>query len=341
MQSRKPKLSVAPTKTPYIVYLPSEGLQGEDIPSNITWQDLDVDSIKVTFREPLKVKEIFNASNYEVKKNEVLAKGIEVKGYLGMSFETSKINQIETELPIDYVIQLRNGDQIKEHRNIRLFKPQLRVRLPKNNISIEPKTSYVKGRLDIKNIGRGLLIIRMKAASDSQCKTNTPREYQEWASKFNIDIIEELTALSQEFGQFKPFMDYLVSCNDKEYLDMTDEEKEEFKRKITDLATLLASDRNLLRGFAESYARVLMKNNQFQDALRKVITVYESLVTKDILLLNPLDEVLVENKGSTLKLEILITDNVYDNYKDVILPEIRIEAEPNTRVPIYKMVDWS
>jgi len=341
LMQKKPKLREEITKTPYIVYLPSEGLQGEDIPSNITWQDLDVDSIKVTFHEPLKLKEIFNASIYDVKENEVIAKDIEVKGYLGMSFETSKIDQIETELPVDYVIHLRNGDQIEEHKNIKLFKPQLRVRLPKNNISIEPKTSYVKNRIGIKNIGRGLLIIRIKVASDSQCKISTPREYQEWVSKFNADVTEELTALSQEFRQLQPFMDYLLSCADKEYLELTDEEKEEFKRKLTGLATLLASDRDLLRGLVESYARTLMKNNQFQDALRKVITVYQSLVTKDILLLNPLDEVLVENKGGTLKLEILITDNVYDNYKDVVLPEIKIEAEPNTRLSIYKLVDWS
>jgi len=118
-------------------------------------------------------------------------------------------------------------------------------------------------------------------------------------------------------------------------------EKEEFKNNITNLATLLASDKDFLQSFVESYARALIKNNQFQDALRKVITIYQSLVTKDILLLNPLDEMLIEQKGSTVRLEILITDNVYDNYKDKILPEIKIEADPNTRVPIYKLVDWS
>lgn len=341
MQLSTPKLKETPTKSPYLVYLPSEGLQGEEIPSNIRWQDLDVDSIKVTFRDPLKVKEIFNASDYEIKSNEVLAKGIEVNGYLGMAFETRKVSQIETELPIDYVIQLKNGNKIEVHKNIKLFKPKLRVRLSKNNLSIEKKTGYVKGRLNIKNIGRGLLIIRVRTAGDSQCKIYTPPEYQEWVSKFNADITEELTALSEEFVQFKPFMQYFVSCADKEYLELTNEEKEEFKNKITSLATLLASDKDLLRAFVESYARALMKNNQFQDALRKVITVYQSLVTKDILLLNPLDEMLIEQRGSTVKLEILSTDNVYDNYKDMILPEIKIEAEPNTRVPVHKIVDWS
>jgi len=112
---------------------------------------------------------------------------------------------------MNYVIQLRNGNKIEVNKNIRLFRPKLRVKLSKEYISIEPKTGYVKGRLNIKNIGRGLQIIRIKTAGDSQCKIYTPPDYQEWISKFNADVTEELKAISEKFVQFKPFMEYLVS----------------------------------------------------------------------------------------------------------------------------------
>ena len=49
------------------VYLPEEGLQGEEIPSNITWENVDVDSIQVTFVKPMIVKEVFNTGSFSIK----------------------------------------------------------------------------------------------------------------------------------------------------------------------------------------------------------------------------------------------------------------------------------
>jgi hypothetical protein len=44
LETHKRVNSLKPT---YSVYLPNEGLQGEDIPSNITWENMEVDSIEL------------------------------------------------------------------------------------------------------------------------------------------------------------------------------------------------------------------------------------------------------------------------------------------------------
>jgi hypothetical protein len=327
-------------KPKYFVYLPDEGLQGEEIPSNITWENMEVDSIEVAFNEPMKIKEVFNAASYVIKENKLIARDIEVNGYLGLSFETSKVDSIETDLPVQYSMVLKNKEKIELKRNIKLFKPKLSIQIRKDCISVDPKTGFIDGRLNMKNIGRGLLLIRIRSAKNSQGEIKTPPEYQEFAEKFNNDMEKELTALAEEFVQFKPFLTYLLSCGDKSYLDLTNNEKEDFKKSLEGLARLLASDKALLRGFVESFARVLLKNNQFQEVIRKVIAVYQSLVTKDVLLLNPLDEITVEQDVSKIRLDVLLTDNVYDKYKKIELPTISIKAQPKTRVPIYKLVEW-
>lgn len=205
MSTNKPK-KPAQKEVPYSVYLPNEGLQGEDIPSNITWKsNLAVDSIKIDFSKPLKVKEVFNASNYEVREGEIQAKDIEVNGYLGLSFETEKIDKTEADIPVIYTIHTIGGTEFEVKKTVRLFKPKLRVKLPYGHISVEPKSHYVKGRLKIQNIGRGLLLLKIKAAPESQIKIETPREYKEFAEKFNQDLETEFIELSKEFPAFEPF----------------------------------------------------------------------------------------------------------------------------------------
>jgi hypothetical protein len=288
----------------------------------------------------MKIKEVFNAANYAIKENRIIARDIEVNGYFGLSFETSKVDDIETDLQVQYSMVLKNKEKIELKKNIKLFKPKLKVKIQTDCISVDPKTGFINGRLNMKNIGRGLLLIRIKSAKDSQGEIKTPPEYREFAEKLNKDMEKELTTLAEEFAQFKPFLTHLFSCEDKSYLDLTNNEREEFKKDTESLARILASDKALLRGFVESFARVILKNYQFQEAIRKVIAVYQSLVTKDILLLNPLDEITIEQGVSTIKLEILLTDNVYDRYKEIELPTISIKAQPKTRVPIYKLVEW-
>jgi hypothetical protein len=323
------------------VYMPKEGLQGEDIPSHILWENATINSIEISFGAPFRLKGVFNCSSPEICENRLTVKTVELNGYLGLSFETSKVKDIEVELPVGFRIQFSSGEVIEETKRIRLFKPQLKVVVPaSHNISVDSATGFIKGRLSIKNVGRGLILMRINSTEDSQTKLETPLEYREFAEKFNADIGEELTKLANQFPQFKPFLDYTLSCGDKESLSLTMKEREELARYLTSLANTLANDKALMQGFVEAYAKALAKNTQFIESIRKVVTVYESLVSKDILLLNPLDEVILMGKDSTISLAITLTDNIFDNYKDMELPRINIKSEQGVRIPIYKLVEW-
>ena len=85
-------------------------------------------------------------------------------------------------------------------------------------------------------------------------------------------------------------------------------------------ATTLANDKELLQGFVESYAKAATKNSEYIEAIRRVVKILESMVSYDIFLTNPLDEIVLDGKSKEILLEIAQTDKVFGEYDDIILP---------------------
>jgi hypothetical protein len=323
-----------------LIYLPKEGLQGEDIPSHILWENVKVESVQISFRSPLRFKEIFNAESWETHDNEIIVKKVELDGYVGLSFESSKVSDLEVVVPVNYLINLSDGNMIKETKEIKLFRPQLRLEVQTKAITITPKTGFVKDRIKIKNIGRGTLIMYIFTEEDSPTKLETPLEHREFAEKFLSDLLEELSNLAKKFPQFQSILDDVPKWETKNLLELSDEERDKFAEYINRMANVLASDRDLLQGFVNAYGKALAKNSELIEAVRRVVKLYESLVSKDLLLINPFDEIAVTGKKAEITLKISRTDKVFDLYEDIILPKIELTSSEEVRVPIYKLFEW-
>ena len=322
------------------IYLPNEGLQGENIPSHILWDNMKVESIQVSFRSPLKLKDVFNAECWECHDNNLVVKKVELEGYIGLSFESFKVPDIEVLVPVEFIIRLSDSNVIKRMKEIKLFRPQLKMKIPTKEINIDPKTGFVKGRIGIKNVGRGILIMYISTTEDSSTKLETPQKYKEFAERFLLDLHEELSALGKEFPQFEGLLDEMISWETKDFMKLSPEERDKYIGFVNKLADLLASDKNLLIGFAEAYAKALTRNTELIEAIRKVIKLYESLVSKDILLINPFEEAILTGKKEEIMLKILQTDKVFDTYEDITLPEIELKSSEEIRVPIYRLFEW-
>ena len=321
-------------------YLPDEGLQGETIPSHILWDNMEVKFVQVSFGHPLKLKEVFNAESWEGRDNGVVISKLEVEGYVGLSFESSKVSDLEVTIPVEYLITLSNGDIIKESKKIKLFRPQLALDVPKANVFIDASTGFIKGRIKAKNIGRGLLIMRISTAQDSPIKLETPPEHREFVEKFLSDLQIEMSKLAEEFPVFKPYCDEMLFWDKKEFMELSAEERSKFTQYLNSLASLLASDKKLLLGFAGAYAKAFAKNTELIETVRKVISVYESLVSKDILLVNPLDEAILSDREGDLVLKISQTDKVMGIYDDITLPTIRLASSNAIRIPVHRLFEW-
>jgi hypothetical protein len=323
-----------------LVYLPKEGLQGEDIPSHILWENIKVESVQISFHSPLKFKEVFNAESWEKHKNEVIVKKVELDGYIGLSFESSKVSDLEVIVPVKYLINLLDGNIIEETRQIKLFRPQLKLEVRAKPITITAKTGFVRDRIKIKNIGRGILIMHISTEKNSLTKIETPPEQREFAEKFLSDLIEELSNLAKKFPQFQSVLDDVPKWETRDILELSQEERDEFIEYIKRMAEVLASDRDLLLGFMNAYGKALARNSELIEAVKRVIRLYESLVSKDLLLINPFDEITLTGKKVEIAFKISQTDKIFDVYKDIKLPKIELTSDKEVKIPIYRLFEW-
>jgi hypothetical protein len=323
------------------IYLPGEGLQGENIPSHILWDNMKVNSVKVSFALPLKIKEIFNAEIIENQENIIVISRIQVNGYIGISFESVKVHEIQVCVPVEYSLQLNDGETIKQTKNIVLFRPQLKVSLPTKEIFVDPVTGFVKGRAKIENIGRGTLMLRFSTSDKSPIKLETPHEYKEFTEKFTADLYEELSIVKKQFPDFQKVFEEIFLWADRDTLNLSEQEKTRFIEFFNKLTSVLASDQKLLLSFVDAYAIALARHSEFIEAIRKVISVYESLVSKDIMLVNPFEEaVITKAEGEKIILRIALTDRVFDEYKELALPSITLKSSKEFRFPIYRLFEW-
>lgn len=323
------------------VYLPKEGLQGEEIPSHILWdEDLIVKSIKIIYDAPLSLKNVFNVKTWGNNNNILLIKDVEVPGYVGLLFETHKTSETEVVIAVSYVISMDTGKEINIKKEVRLFRPQLQIKNLPKEIIIEPKTGFVKGKIRAVNGGRGLLFIRVITTEGSQIKIETPPRYREFAERFITDLSEEFSKLADDFPQHRFLINEMLGWDRKDPLELTQAEKKRFMEFAIRLANTLAKDLAFLERFLGAYAKALARNTELIEAVRRVITLYESIVSKDIIVANPLDEVILREKTGKIVLKIAQTDSVFNEYDDIILPEIEIKSSEASNFPVYKLFEW-
>lgn len=334
------KKLIAESKPKSFVYLPNEGLQGEEIPSHVLWEDAKVSSIEISFGSPLVFKDIFNAASWVTNENSIIVKEVELDGYIGLSFKSHKVPSIEVIVPVEYVIHLQNGSVIEAKREINLFRPELEIDPIAKVVTVDPTTRFVKGRVGIRNVGRGTLIMHISTSRDSSTQLETPPQHREFAEKFLSDLMEEMSNLAEEFPQFRSILDEMREWELQETVVFSKEERDQLVQYIRKLANVLASSKDLMRGFAEAYVKAFTKNTEFLEAVGKFVQVYQSLVSKDVLLINPLDEIALTGKEEEIVLEISQTDRVFDSYEKIVLPKIGMTSSQAVRIPVYRLFDW-
>jgi len=331
------------------VYLPSEGLQGENIPAHILWDNnLGIKTIRIFFTSPLKVKNVFNVKKWELNGNVLLIDEVEVDGYLGVLFETYVMDDTEVTSTVEF--KLMSDDDFKEiKRTITMFRPQFEVKKVSREIVINPDTGHVYGRIEAKNAGRGLLILKISATDKSPTKVETPIKYREYIERFEKDFLEEFFRLSKEFPQYEFLFDetrkWFEKETNKKIMKLNENEKKRYKMFLERLSDTLAKDTDFLEKFLSAIMRAFVKNSEFINEIRRIVTLFESIVSNDIIVTNPFDEVILTHEKNEINLSVLQTDAVLNEYEEVTLPKIVLKISKKVefpfKFPLYKLIKWS
>jgi hypothetical protein len=321
------------------LYLPSEGLQGEDIPSHAIWDSIKVASIRISLPSPLKIKAVYNSESWEAVDNSLIIQKVEWDGYLGLVFESKKTSKVADPVSVEYAFHLSNGEVVKKTKQINLFRPQLKIDSAKK-IIIDPVTGYIKNRISVKNIGRGTLLIWLSSMENSPTKLETPPKYREFVERYISDLHDEMFNLAKEFPQFRPLIEEMLTWETRDWTELSSEELNRVQDNINRLVKVFANNADFLRGFAEAYAKALLKNTELIESIGMFVKFYESLVSKNVLLINPFDLISLTEKGGEIILKISQTDKLFDEYEDITLPKIELVCSKAYEVPIHRLFKW-
>lgn len=329
------------------IYLPSKGLQGEDIPSHVIWEDAEIQSIHVSFRPPLKIKSVYNSKSHKVRDTSLIVSGVDCEGYLGLVFESSKTSALEDLASVEYALRLSNGESVRRVKEIRLFRPQIEIEKPSKKIILDPTTGFVKNRIGIRNVGKGYSIVTLSTTKDSPTKLEIPQDQREFLERFESDLHEEMSDVGKEFPQFFPLINEMFELHEKRKArilseeELSDEELDKYKSHWRKLTNVLANNKEFMQAFLEAFLKAIIKNLELLENLRRFIKLYESLVSKNILLTNPFYLIELIGERQEIILKIVQSDNVWDKYEDIILPKIELLSSKTGNVPIYRLFEWS
>ncbi|MHA1909802.1 MAG: hypothetical protein ACW98Y_21080, partial [Candidatus Thorarchaeota archaeon] len=258
-------------------YLPGAALQGEEIPSHIIWDDSQIERIQISFQHPLKFKEVFNAKIQEINERYVVISEIELSGYVGLVFESFKASHLDISVEVNYSLLQSNGEAIEEKREICLFRPELEVIEIPTRITVNTITGAVDNPIRIKNIGKGTLILNAKSTRGSQLAIQTPLEHTELLSRINSELTEEMDRLGKEFPQFKPLLDKLINFETQGFLDLLDSNRDNYQGVIREFSIALTTNSEFRREFVGAYTKIMIKNIEAFELIRRFVRFYESL----------------------------------------------------------------
>jgi len=204
---------------------------------------------------------------------------------------------------------------------------------------------YVYNRIEVENIGRGLLILKVCATEESPTKVETPIEYREFVKRFETDLFGELSKLSKEFPKYESLLSELREWAGKNILELGEEAKEKYKFFLKRLQNILAKDMDFLQSFLGAIIKAIAKNSELINEIRKIISVYESIVSTNIIVVNPFDEVILTKENNEIYFKIEQTDAIFNEYENIILSS-KIVLKRSKKVdfpvkfPLYKLFKW-
>jgi hypothetical protein len=94
-------------------------------------------------------------------------------------------------------------------------------------------------------------------------------------------------------------------------------------------------------GFAAAIVSSLVKNIQLITELRSFVEYLNSIGAGRVQLIGSLDVLKPRRDLGRLELEIAMTDLAYNEYEPLHLPEISVQSDGMTDIPLHLLIDWS
>lgn len=319
------------------IFLPDEGLQGEDIPSHIIWRNMNYRNIRINLPPFLKLKEIYNVNEdqYEIIQNDLFVNEVEVDGFLGLLFESARSNTEKEEVGETSYQFLNTENQFvfQTKKTIHLYRPFVFMESVPSSIKIDFTEKKIDNKIKINNTGKGTAILEIKTTEKSDIHETTPAIIQDFLDEFIKDLDKEIDRLKGKYPSYSPFLDKLSTFEEDPSYDEVEELFDEFER-------IIEKDGEFVSELANSFAWCIMNNIHMETIVESFVSYLNSLATTKILLFNPIEVIEVSEKPRRIDLKISQKDFLMKDYEPIEIPPIEISANTVGNIELHKLFEW-
>lgn len=319
-------------------------MQGAEIPAHIIWKDTPFTLIRAEIPPPLKIKQVFNVAKEGWKRKSFgfIVEKVEIDGYLGMVLKSRKLNAESADVWVNFSFLKENQTIEKVVEKIHLFRPKVVIGKAPKTIKVNLEKDFASTRIPIRNDGEGTAIVLVKVHKNSEIKRKLPKFVQEFRKNLYKDTKKNLSSVKKEFPKhFKmvsEYVDALYSLLMEERTERKDYKR--LERLLGNLIRVFEKERDFAKAFAEAIGEAYLKNIQLLTVFEDFLASLNSIVSKRILIPDPLWVFPISTRSKKLRIQILTTDLLLSDYPPIDVPIIKLFGDKSGEVPIYRLFEW-
>ncbi len=324
------------------VFLPDNALQGEDIPTFVLWNDVDYDHIIVKKHKCCTLKEIYNVAEnaYEIFDNQIIINSVEVEGYLGFVFESTRSESLLVDAHLTYCF-MKNGDCVIERKHdLVLFRPELEVKYAPERLIIE-NGRITSRKIELQNIGEGTCNLVFKASENSEVKISQPKRLREFFEGFTKTFNEEVKKVETKYTNYDWVFEDLLFLANSLFDPSNKPLMEEMNFRFNRLDDAMEDNEELYRDVIRIYTVSIFKNISIITVMEQFIEYLQSIAKNRVKLVNSLDSIQLTKGDNIIELELHYTDLLLSEIPPIILDPISITSDDEVDLSIYYLFDWA
>ena len=324
-------------------FLPSNALQGEEIPSFVLWNDLDFDQIEIEKSRCCTLVELHNVNENTVERTDtkIIVKNVEVDGYLGLLFKSERTDSLLVEAHLTYNF-IKDGQKIESIENtISLFKPQLEILHVPEVIHVKNGVISEDEKIVLANIGEGTCRIKFNTGDNSEIIISHPKRIKEFLDGFTTSFDEGVDSIRDKYENYNEAFTILKWLIHTMFDPGNEELLKEIEEKSETLDDIFEADEKFFRDVLRVYTAAIIKNMSMITALEQFLDYLKSMAKNRVTLTNALDTVSVSPKGAYLELVIAYTDLLNTKIPNLELDPIQIISDKEIDLSLFSLFSWN
>jgi len=322
-------------------FFPKEALQGEDLPSHITWEKLKFDCIKIVHPKILKIKEFYNVSNENIKIDEgsTIIDKVEVDGYLGIVYSTDILPEKALDETVEYSF-IRKNDVVENLGfGIHLFRPDLIIDSVPRQIHVNPDSGEISPKISVRNLGEGTAIVDIETTSESQLQKHRPEFIEKFIQDFTDGLKSGVAQLKNDFKEYSSLLgeleNFLLSP-----VKFDEKSLRKFKKFDEGMTSAFEENEEFAEAVIETLAEIFLRSREFSNIYQFVSDYINSIGKEKILVRDPFNVVKLSRKTATLKVKVKCIDLLKQICTPITLPEITVVADKSSEIGLFKLFEW-